>query len=179
MPMLAAGERCTEAGDRFPRDANMRLILDTLVALMLVGILAGLVIYHRDARDVQAQHDFARDEVRRFQQQIHLHTALSAGENRERGYPASIDPDWFQGNLPVNPLLGPEHPWLEVAGPSNRQALHPADLVAADQNTASFWYNPAMGVVRARVPVGVSDARALELYNYVNDCSLSTLFPDP
>ncbi|MDY7110274.1 MAG: hypothetical protein SYC29_16720 [Planctomycetota bacterium] len=157
----------------------MRLILDTLVALMLVGILAGLVMHHRQAQDVRAAQDLARDEVRRFQQQIHLHTALSGGEQRERGYPVSIEPDWFQGNLPVNPLLGRDHPWLEVAGPGATHALHPTDLVAADRDSASFWYNPATGVVRARVPVGVSDAQALELYNYVNDCTLPTLFPDP
>jgi hypothetical protein len=157
----------------------MRLILDTLVALMLVGILAGVVIHLRDVRDVQAQEDLAREEVRRFQQQIHLHTALSGGEPRDRGYPASVDPAWFQGNLPVNPLLGPDYPWLEVAGPGNRRALHPPDLVAVDHDTASFWYNPATGVVRARVPVGVSDARALDLYNYINDCDLPTLFPEP
>jgi hypothetical protein len=32
--------------------------------------------------------------------------------------------------------------------------------------------------VRARVPVGISDAQALELYNYVNDCGLPSLFPE-
>jgi hypothetical protein len=157
----------------------MRLILDTLVALMLVGILAGLVMHHRQVEDVRAAEDLAREEVRRFQAQIHLHTALSGGEQRDRGYPASIEPAWFQGNLPANPLLGADHPWLEVAGPGAAHALHPPDLVAADRDTASFWYNPVTGVVRARIPAGVSDVQALELYNYVNDCDLPTLFPDP
>ena len=156
----------------------MRLFLDTLVALMFVGILAGVVIYHRQAGDVQAQRELARAEVRRFQQQIHLHTALSGGEQRERGYPTTIDPDWFQGNLPDNPLLGPDHPWLEVAGIGQKSAVHPPDLTAADRNAAVFWYNPCTGVVRARVPVGISDAQALGLYNYVNDCGLRSLFPE-
>ena len=157
----------------------MRLFLDTLVALMLVGLLAGLVMYHRQARDTEALRDLARAEVRRFQQQIYLHTALSDGKPRGRGYPASIDPAWFQGNLPANALLGPDHPWLEVAGLNQRDALHPPSLTATDRDTASFWYNPASGVVRARVPIRISDAEALELYNFINDCSLPTLFPEP
>ena len=177
--MLPGANSCAEAGSRPLRDAIMRLFLDTLVALMLVGLLAGLVMYHREARDTQALRELTRDEVRRFQQQIHLHTALSNGEQRGRGYPASIDPAWFQGSLPANPLLGPDHPWLEVAGSNQQGAMHPPGLTAADRDTASFWYNPASGVVRARVPTGTSDAHALELYNFVNDCCLPTLFPEP
>jgi hypothetical protein len=38
-----------------------------------------------------------------------------------------------------------------------------------------FWYNPALGVVRARVPRTLSDAEALELYNEVNGTRLQEL----
>ena len=87
-----------------------------------------------------------------------------------------IDPDWFEGDLPENPLVGPEHPWVEIAPIADKARLHPSRLTTSLASVASFWYNPYNGVVRARVPVGISDARALDVYNEVNDCELETLF---
>ncbi|RMD62322.1 MAG: hypothetical protein D6824_06910 [Planctomycetota bacterium] len=48
--------------------------------------------------------------------------------------------------------------------------------VAVDESVASFWYNPGTGAVRARVPATVSDQRAVELYNRVNNTSLRSIF---
>ena len=94
----------------------MRLLRDTLVALMLVGILAGIVWHNRSDVDRQAMLDAVREDVRRFQQQILLQATLGEVEQSERGYPATVDPKWFAGSLPANDLLGPEHPWLEIEG---------------------------------------------------------------
>jgi hypothetical protein len=115
-------------------------------------------------------------ELRRFQQQIALQYALARVERNERGYPVTVDPEWFQGQLPANPLLGPEHPWVEIASPEQKELLHPQERVASGKTSAKFWYNPHMGIVRARVPGGMSDAASVELYNYVNDTSLPNLF---
>jgi len=156
----------------------MRLLLDTLVALMLAAILVGVVFHNRTDRDADAARDTTRNELRRFQQQIALQTALAKVDRNERGYPNTIDPDWFQGNLPSNPLLGPEHPWVEIASAEQANLLHPHERVASSKSVAKFWYNPFMGVVRARVPVGMSDSASLELYNYVNDAMLGDLFAD-
>jgi hypothetical protein len=154
----------------------MRLLLDTLVALMLAAILVGVVFHNRTDREVNQARDTTRLELRRFQQQIALQSALAKVERNERGYPRTIDPDWFQGQLPANPLLGPEHPWVEVASPEQKDLLHPQERVAGSKATAKFWYNPHMGIVRARVPVGMSDAASVELYNFVNDANLPDLF---
>ena len=115
-------------------------------------------------------------EVQRFQRQIHFQLVLAEAAQSGPVYPASIDPEWFQGDLPENPLLGEGHPWVEVAGPGRKTAEHPSCLMATDRSVAGFWYNPHTGIVRARVPAGVSDAKALELYNDVNGCRLTSLF---
>jgi hypothetical protein len=48
--------------------------------------------------------------------------------------------------------------------------------MAFDRSIAAFWYNPANGVVRARVPVTISDQRATELYNRINGVFLTSIF---
>jgi hypothetical protein len=156
----------------------MRLLLDTLVALMLAAILVGVVFHSRTDREVNQARDLTRTELRRFQQQIALQSALAKVERNERGYPVTVDPEWFQGNLPSNPLLGPEHPWVEIASPEHKDLLHPQERVASSKAIAKFWYNPHMGIVRARVPVGMSDSASLELYNFANSVSLPSLFAD-
>jgi type II secretory pathway pseudopilin PulG len=156
----------------------MRLFMDSMVALMLTAILAGLMWHNRvDAQHTQAR-ELARAEVRRFQQQIALQAALAQVERSERGYPSSVEPEWFQGKLPTNPLLDSSHSWLEIAGPQDVELQHPAQRVAANNSVAKFWYNPGTGVVRARVPSGVSDKAAVDMYNFVNDSSLHDLFAD-
>jgi hypothetical protein len=157
---------------------RMRLILDTLVALMLAAILVGVVFHSRTDAEVDQARETTRLELRRFQQQISLQSALAKVERTERGYPMTIDPDWFQGTLPSNPLLGPEHPWVEIAGPDHETLMHPLERVASNKGIAKFWYNPYSGVVRARVPVGISDNASLDLYNFVNDAALPDLFAD-
>lgn len=156
----------------------MRLLLDTLVALMLAAILVGVVFQSRTDSQVDQARETTRLELRRFQQQIALQSALAKVERTERGYPVTIDPQWFQGSLPSNPLLGPEHPWVEIASPEQEDFMHPQERVASNKGIAKFWYNPHTGVVRARVPVGMSDNASLELYNFVNDASLPDLFAD-
>ncbi|MHC4106688.1 MAG: hypothetical protein ACYSTY_01245 [Planctomycetota bacterium] len=156
----------------------MRLLVDTLLALMLCGVLAGVVLYKRAEMSSKQDLEHTRGDVRRFQQQITLHAALGQGEHSKRGFPMTVDPAWFAGNLPRNPLLGPGHPWLEIAGEEERDLVHPPERWAAGPHVAQFWYNPHMGRVRARVPAGIPDSRALEMYNRINDCDLPNLFAE-
>jgi hypothetical protein len=156
----------------------MRFFMDCMVALMLTAILAGIMWYNRvDAQHTQAR-ELARAEVRRFQQQISLQSALAQVQRSERGYPQAVEPDWFQGKLPSNPLLDSSHPWLEIAAPEDADLQHPMQRVAAHSGVAKFWYNPSTGVVRARVAAGGSDKSSVEMYNFVNDATLPDLFAD-
>lgn len=154
----------------------MRLFMDSVVALMLVALLGGLMWHNRTDQTDTRLRDTSLMEVRRFQQQIALQSTLAKVRCNERGYPETIDPEWFGGSLPQNPLMDLAHPWLEIASPEQKELLHPVLRVATDKKLAKFWYNPWMGVVRARVPMGVSDEDTLDMYNFINDCSLPDLF---
>ena len=154
----------------------MRRVMDVLLGVMLVGILGGAIAFVKHDRTESALHDSARQERRRFQQQLSLQTALERGDRNERGFPTTIDPAWFNGDPPQNPLLGPSHPWVEVAPLAHRDRAHPPNIVASSESTACYWYNPQLGVVRARVPNGVSDSATVELDNFVNEANLTSRF---
>ena len=153
----------------------MRFIIDTIVVLMLAGIVAGFYFHYRSERQMEDRIELARKELTRFTQEIMLRGTLGEVPLNSRGAPQTVKPEWF-GRLPTNPLLGPGHPWLEIAGPSEASLAHPPNRTASDHSVAQFWYNPNLGVLRARVPAGIADASALKLYNRVNDRSLSSLF---
>ncbi len=154
----------------------MRLIIDSLVALMLTGILAGVVMHTRAEQQIEERIEQTLSEVRRFQSQIVLQAAMEKVEITKRGYPLRVDEAWFAGDLPANPLLGPSYPWVEIAGAGQRDLQHPPNRIAFGHDVAQFWYNPHTGVVRARVPAAVSDATALRLYNRINETQLSDLY---
>lgn len=154
----------------------MKFVIDSLVILMVVGILGGVFYFTRTERQVEQQVELARSELRRFESELLLQSALEGVELTTRGYPTTVDPEWFGGSLPMNPLLGRSYPWLEIASEAERDLLHPLRRVASDHGVAQFWYNPYRGVLRARVPAGIADATALKLYNRINGCSLPSLF---
>lgn len=156
----------------------MRFLVNALIALMILGLLSGMV-YQRNLQQQQQQRlDDVRDNVRRLSREIMLQATLRRVELTDAGYPATVDPNWFEDDLPQNSLLGAAHPWLEIAHEDHRRLEHPPDRVAADTSVARFWYNPYNGRVRARVPFAMSDASTLKLYNYINDANLGALFED-
>jgi hypothetical protein len=154
----------------------MRYLIDFIIVLIVIGLLAGAVWHKRETTAVRLEREAARAEVRRFQQQISLQSALASVHRNDRGVVETIDPQWFGGDLPRHPLLSDSHPWLEIASPEQRNLIHPLQRVAVTSDVAKFWFNPHTGIVRARVPATLSDAQALELYNFINDTKLSDLF---
>ena len=157
---------------------SMRLIIDTLVALMLAAILAGVVITSRQQDDHSEAIEATQQSIRQFLRQISLQQALERVEFTSNGFPTTIDPKWFKVELPQNELLKDDRPWLEVAGPEQRHELHPYQLIGdAEKKLAKFWYNPYLGIVRARVSSGISDAGPLEMYNTVNRSHVVSLIP--
>jgi hypothetical protein len=154
------------------------MFIHILVGLMVAAILGGVAMVKLNEHTARTDRDIARTEVSRFQAQIHLQTALMTEADAEARPPTTVEPSWFGENRPRNPLLPTSHPWVEVAGPREKDLLHPPDLIARDVSVASFWYNPFNGIVRARVPHQVSDSRVLELYNTVNDSGLTSVFQE-
>ena len=154
----------------------MRLMMDTLVALMLIALLGGVMWHNRTGQTETQQRESTRAEVRRFQQQLALQNALATVQFNAHGHPDTIDPQWFMGDLPDNALLSDEHPWVDVAGPDEKDLIHPRQCVATSVDLAKFWYNPHNGIIRARVPVAISDKAAIALYTFINECPVPDLF---
>lgn len=154
----------------------MRWLLEIAGLITALGLLGGVVMYRRLEEKREAQIDLAAAEVHRFQLEIKYRSASRIGELNARGWPVTIDPNWFDGRAPQNFLLSPDRPWVEVARPEEAGLKHPPVRMAVDPGLASFWYNPYEGVIRARVPVMETDEGSLSLYNRLNDCSLGSIF---
>ena len=63
----------------------MRLVLDSLVALMLTAILGGVVYYSRADYKKERDITLANAEVERLHSQIMLQAALETTERTQRG----------------------------------------------------------------------------------------------
>ena len=150
----------------------MRTLQYILVVLMLAGMGAVASREYRAARQNDQAQTETRDSVQRLARQIQLESVLSRSMQPERIYPEEVSPQWFGGDVPRNVLLGRGRPWIEIAPQSQHQLEHPPRVIALAETDAEFWYNPASGVVRARVPSLLSDADALARYNFINGTGL-------
>ncbi len=71
-------------------------------------------------------------------------------------------------NTPINWLSNARAPWIEYALPGELSRDHPRVPTFRGGRGAMFWYNPARGVIRARVPESASDEASRALYAEVN-----------
>lgn len=154
----------------------MRLLVDLVVLATLLAIIAGAVLHHRAVSRERAAVQEVRSDIRRIEQELKMRAATGSVEVNGRGWPVEIDANWFGDNPPKNRLISTNRPWLEIAPPAHAELIHPSIRIAFDESVAAFWYNPANGIVRARVPQTVSDRRATELYNRINRVSLASIF---
>ncbi|MEM8834297.1 MAG: hypothetical protein AAGD00_00620 [Planctomycetota bacterium] len=152
-----------------------RTILNVLIGVLAVAALsAGLLRWHQ-TEDEAARVSQTREAIRLIESELRLRAVTGVAETNARGYAARVDPSWFE-RLPANAFVDHRHVWLEIAPESHAEYDHPPMRIALDRDTAAFWYNPAKGVVRARVAPGVSDRGAIGLYNELNGTSVATLF---
>lgn len=151
----------------------MRLIIDTVIALMLVAILGG-VIWSYKSEEAQANRiEATRNSIVAIRVQTTAQPALHQVEATRRGFAKKIERKWFE-HLPQNMLINDASvPWLDHASETERKRENPAYIVA-NRGYASFWYNPQIGRVVARVPMQFTQSGTVKLYNKVNGTSLST-----
>jgi len=155
-----------------------------LATVISAGMLIGGLYYvsSQRAKERHEQEQVA-GEVTRFQNELSVRAASGlASEINPRGWPTTIEPEWFNGAPPLNTIVSGDRPWVEVAPPEHARLTNPPLRIAGDVTQASFWYNPYKGIVRARVPVQINEAKAIELYNTINGTGISALFeppPDP
>lgn len=153
----------------------MRLLIDSMIAVMLFCIVVGAVAYRRASELQVHTRQTVHEGLAAFDEQVAFHSAILQSEQEDAGlYPPQVQPNWFRDGVPKNPLLPEGHPWLDIA-PADDYSDQPPDPLADDPGQAAFWYNPNTGVVRARVPRQVSDRLTLELYNQINRTSLTEL----
>jgi hypothetical protein len=154
----------------------MRWMRDVVAAIGLLGLVGGTLYLQRERREEDALFQHVQTDVRRMELEIKYRAATKTTELNARGWPVTIDPSWFKDKPPVNTLLNDDRPWVEVAGTAQAELMHPPVRMAVDKSLAAFWYNPYQGVVRARVPVMVSDDKATELYNRINGVGMPSIF---
>lgn len=148
----------------------MRRLLDLIALGLLILLLLGAVLYVNHERRRGEAVESARLGVERIQSEIDLIRALQLQRTGERTELAGIDPSWFDGTLPINPMLRHRHRWMDVAAAEERMYLHPHRwwLAEDEGHEAMFWFNPRQGIVRARVPFEHSLERTRDLYIAVN-----------
>lgn len=165
----------------------MRLLIDSLIALMLIAILGVVLVHHRHEQQRIAQHRSVHEALSSLYEQTLYHSVIDPDldlNHRHSGpmtvgtplhrFPEVIEPAWFHGIEPRN-VAASKHPWVDVA-PSGDPYDHPPDPILRRPEQAGFWYNPSRGVFRARVPAQVTEAATLDLYNRLNNCSLTKLY---
>lgn len=161
--------------DRWIARFTRRFFIDVLVVLSTVALVAILI----DTRehDAEEAHSMSatRAAVRMLQAEIDLQNALTEEALVGQRFPPAINPAWFEGQLPTNSLVTGDRPWIDVAGPDELELRHPRDPTCEGRQAAMFWYNPHLGIVRARVPRSISDSEAIRLYNEVNRTGLNDL----
>lgn len=147
-----------------------------MLALALAGAIGAFAYQRAAIAREQMLIDQTRDTVLAIEQRIRYLKAMEEIELNELGWPEVVDPRWFKGQPPRNNMLGARHPWLEVASTLEYALDHPVQRVAINESLAGLWYNPAKGIVRARVPQTLSDEKTIEIYNRINGSSITELF---
>lgn len=157
---------------------HMRTIL-TAGALVFALAAAGYTAYDRSMKlDRETAITNTERSLAALRSQVRTRAGLGEGPFTDDGWPVAVKESWFVERPIANELL-PALPAfsVEVAGEGERMLVHPPKPFVADHERAAFWYNPYLGIVRARVPYQRTDAETLALYNDVNDSELVTLFP--
>ncbi|MCA3005155.1 MAG: hypothetical protein LW650_13980 [Planctomycetaceae bacterium] len=164
----------------------LKWIVNLTALICLAGAGIGLSVHLN--QETESEHRAAQTAyaVEVITQVVDLQAVKTSTQTSISGWPEKIDPAWFdsQKGVPRNALVDeadaragvPGRPWVDVAGPAEAGLHHPRIRQTVNGQLAMFWYNPALGVVRARVPVLVSDSDATDLYNEVNRTRLVSLF---
>lgn len=152
----------------------MRLLVDSLIALMLAAILVGLLIHHREQQHRVDRVQDVHQALTHLYDQSAYRVAVGEVAKTSTGFAAFVSPMWFDDQLPINVWTTGKHPWLDIA-PDSDGENHPPDPVILRPDQAGFWYNPSRGVFRARVAPQLSNQETLRLYNQLNNTALSAL----
>lgn len=158
----------------------MRIIIDSMIGLMLVGVLVGVLVLNHDRKQGAQDVALVQRALDRLNEQAAYHTAVQSAMAGHDTMLVHVQAGWFGDDPPINAMLEKGHPWIDLAPPGDL-GTHPPDPVVMDKQQAGFWYNPTTGVFRARVLPASNEAKTLALYNQVNGTDLDAFeqIPDP
>lgn len=149
----------------------MRLLVDTVIALLLLAVLGTILWHQRADRHRAEQIAMVQQAMQAIESQSLYRAAIGDARASNAGYSDHLNPAWFD-HLPNNVLVDHrEVPWLDSREDVGPDTLHPRHIVA-DSHHAAFWYNPYRGTIRARVPAQMSWEQTVELYNQVNGTAI-------
>ena len=141
-------------------------LVELVFVVLILGLLAAVAIPRIVVHSQDTEIATVQISLRTIQDVIDQQHA-STGE-----YPLTIKPEWFRGNkLPHHPLNDGSIPDVHIFASDDR--THPAYKIA--DKWGAYWYNRNIGVVRARVPRGESDAETLKFYNQLNGSRLTDI----
>ena len=161
----------------------MRHLLNITAALAVGVLVTAVLIGRQSQRDEVDATEHTVQSLTRLYERTSYHAAIDHAQlDTPTLWPVAVLPDWFGGALPTNRCLSDDpasadRPWLDIAPPGDKRA-HPPDPVAVRRDQAQFWYNPHVGVFRARVPADLPADEALALYNHLNGVTLAALMLD-
>lgn len=155
----------------------MRRVVDLVGVLVVAGIAGGYYAHTQSSGSEAARLEATRLALVQIQGEVVIRSQSGQADTNPRGWSATVVPAWFGGELPKNTLLSDDRPWLEIAPVEHAEWEHPRPLFDVSGHDAAFWYNPALGIVRARVPMMPTDKRTLDSYNRINSTKLTSLAP--
>lgn len=153
----------------------MRRLVDVVGVLVVAGIAAGYYAHTQRGEFEQIKLEETRLALEKIKAEVVIRSQSGQADINPRGWSATVVPAWFGGELPKNTLLSEDRPWLEIAPLEHADWQHPRPVFDVSGHDASFWYNPAQGIVRARVPMMPTDQRTLDAYNQINGANLPSL----
>lgn len=169
--------RCVGVPVREEGSNVMRRVVDLVGVLIVAGIAGGYYAHTRVDDDETLRLESTRSALEKIKGEVVIRSQSGQADVNPRGWSATVVPAWFGGELPKNTLLSEDRPWLEIAPVEHASWEHPKPVFDVSGHDASFWYNPALGIVRARVPMMPTDKKTIDAYNRINSTSIDSLSP--
>lgn len=142
-------------------------LLEMLLVVTILAALVSIIVPRYSHINNNLEITAAQTALRSWRVKIDEHHALN-GE-----WPAELDKGWYRG------YKHPKNPWLLEGDSRNGKSynqnyddattlrIHPK-VKTIEGWQVPFWYNPANGEIRIRVPRQENDSKSLEFYNLIN-----------
>ncbi len=171
----------TRIAQRIPNPVRRAFTLIELIAVMVVlAVLAGVALpKYFDVSD-EAKRSAARGACGALKTAIENWRMNDAVVNGGSGsFPPNLDQvlETQDGNELLNPywVSGMDVYNIDPGGPNKMLVQNKTIEVGLQNGWGSIWYNPDNGRIAFRVAEQATDQETIELFNYVNQTSITSL----